>query len=63
MNSYELKLDVESKDIYETALKSLLEADKAIAILTQCEKQKLLDDYIKYKITGEFHDVVKQNYR
>ena len=54
MNNYILKPDFEPQNRYENALKALLEADKAIEPLTDMEKQSLLQDYIKYKITGMF---------
>ena len=59
MNNYILKPDFEPQNRYENALKALLEAGKAIEPLTDMEKQSLLQDYIKYKITGGFYDMVK----
>ncbi len=55
MRSYEIKLDIDPKNKYGKAWKSLLELDEALQDLTLQERKQLTKQYAVYKNVPWFY--------
>lgn len=60
MINYEIKPDIEPISKYEKAKKALLETDAAIQALTEWEKEKLFQEYVKIRGLYGLYEMMKR---